>query len=207
MKFLYDENKEYAETQTLFSQEEIKAHIDRSFQAKRTYFQSIMDREALSPRQGVGLMLVSIGLLAAGLWSRPPEIAESVLRSGLSCVMLAAGCVLLCLGLMALVQAFQHSADEAQMHKGKGKGKPRQLHMPNGPRDLAYQELLGRGKLYQGRIAQITELEPPLREIRFHFSPDGTQIVSGAFITESSADLPPYETLVVLSNGEVTVLL
>ncbi len=212
MKFLYDQNQDYTQTHELFSQEEIRAHIDRYFKNSRTYLQTFVDREPLARRWGRPMLIFGVLLCVGGFFNgvSPGSRGEISLVSSLSCAFLVVGLLLVVMGTVTLLHPSHAPAAETLPQKGKDKSKKASpLTARKTAREIAYEELLGRGRLYEGKISEIVDLEPPLRQIRFTFAPDPRSPVyqSAFFVTESPVELAPYDTLVVLSNGTVTVLL
>ena len=211
MKFLYDENQHYMDTHELFSQDEIKAHIDRYFKDSHYYFQSFVDREPLARCWGLPMMMLAMPLCVGAFFNGGANLLLQGVAtpvSALSCVFLCVGTLMFIMGFMTLVRPSQASSTNMMPQKGKDKSrKIAASRQPKTKRELAYEDLLGRGRLYEGKIDTITDLDSPLREIKFSFVNASKALQSAVFVTESSVELAPYETLVVLSDGTFTVLL
>jgi len=209
MKFLYSENQDFKETNTLFSEEEVRSHIDHYFKDSHYYFQSFVDRQTLPRRPalilaatGTPLVLFTAYALhryfVIGIGYQTSELAFSCLFFGLFLFM----CLL---GWLGVLQASNAPDDPAQKEKGKHKQK---FVAKKGAtkREIAYDHLLETGVIYEGKIAEIIELSPTVRQIAFHFGPKNV-IRSGVFVTESPVELELYDTLVVLSDGTFKVLI
>ena len=208
MKFLYEENQDFKETGTLFSEEEVRSHIDHYFKDSHYYFQSFIDREPLSRRYALALIVISTPIVVwTGVNLTRPLSAGSTagFEAALSCGVFGIFCVLCVLGWTSFLQA-RETPDEAA-HKEKGKHKQKFVAKRGATkREIAYDHLLEMGLLYEGRIAEISELTPTVRQISFHFGPKNV-IKSGVFVTESPVELALYDTLVVISDGNFAVLI
>lgn len=207
MKFLYAENQDFKDTGTLFSEEEVRSHIDHYFKDSRYYFQSFVDRQPLSRRQALGLIVISTPIVVwIGLtFKQRLSSSAPLLETATSCGLFAIFCVMCVLGWTSFLQARETPDDSAVREKGKHKHK---FVAKKGAtkREIAYDHLLETGVLYEGKIAEIIEMTPTVRQITFHFGPK-TAIKSGVFVTESPVELEPYETLMVLSDEIFTVLI
>jgi membrane protein implicated in regulation of membrane protease activity len=207
MKFLYDENRDFKETGLLFSEEEVRSHIDHYFQDSHYYFQSFIDREPLNRRQALALILISTPLVVWIGLSLKRNLSMEALQvdTAISCALFAIFCVMSVLGWTSFLQT-RNKPDESAL-KEKGKQKQKFVARKGATkREIAYDHLLQTGLIYEGKIAEIINLSLTVRQISFHFGTK-TVIKSGAFVTESSVGLELYDTLVVLSDGAFTVLI
>jgi hypothetical protein len=207
MKFLYKENQDFKETGILFSEEEVRSHIDHYFKDSHYYFQSFVDRQPLPRRTAV--FLISIGaplaLFAAYSLRRQFVLGYATAELAFSCLMFGVFLVFCLLGWLGVLQS-PHAPDEAAQ-KEKGKHKQKFVARRGATkREIAYDHLLETGVLYEGRIGEMSDLTPTVRQITFHFSPHNA-IKSGVFVTESPIDLALYDTLVVLSDDIFSVLI
>jgi len=209
MKFLYGENQDFKETGTLFSEEEVRSHIDHYFKDSHYYFQSFIDREPLPRRYALLLIVISTPVVVwIGLSLKQQfTINDPILETATSCALFTAFCMLFLLGWTSFLQARNHPDLDEVAQKEKGKHKQKFVaKQGRTKRETAYSHLLERGQLYEGKIAEITDLTPTVRQIAFHFGA-ANLIKSGVFVTESPVELTLYDTLLVLSDGNFTVLL
>jgi hypothetical protein len=208
MKFLYEENQHFKESGTLFSEEEVRSHIDHYFKDSHYYFQSFIDRQPLARRQALALIVISTPLVVWTGFNFKHLLnsgSAGSLETALSCGVFAIFCVMCLLGWTSFLQVRETFDDTAQ----KEKDKQKQKFIPKRgatKRETAYDHLLETGVLYEGRIAEIIELTHTVRQISFHFGPKSV-IKSGVFVTESPVELALYDTLVVISDGVFTVLI
>ena len=209
MKFLYGENQDFKETGTLFSEEEVRSHIDHYFKDSHYYFQSFVDRQPLARRPALFLVIISTPILVWTGLRLKQYLSERTppLEMALLCGLFMIFSVMCLLGWTSFLQARNHPNPDEAVQKEKTNHKQKFVVKQGATkREIAYDYLLERGQLYEAKIAEIIDLTPTVRQITFQFGA-ANFIKSGVFVTESPVELALYDTLLVLSDGVFTVLI